>query len=460
MPTVVKQTSKQVKAAYKKNDGRPSESEVNRLEKLAAADRRAEELREKERKKRENKKKREEKEKREREARRKNGLGDATQACGWNFTQHRQKNWFRAFLQKTNSPPENPYKSSPTEEPGNIVDELEEPSGNEEEQHQVQIAGQDEPIDLPNNHLDTKGADVNLSDDACEHVGEGINPAAQHETVQAIEPWDNDGTSDDILGSLNEATDGERPAQGHNSTFKSNPQEFDIANDNILLEVHDQVVAENKPVTEAGSDNEDEPWDLDDIDEAALLDAVQGQTPISKASHPFPASQDDGLPDFNTALSAESKKGEPTVHSPSDPVARTGCFSDSFMSNSSDFDITAEDLAAVDALCRQPPMTPKKSDPVSLSNTYAAHPEPVSLMPPPTKSMGKRRLETSESPSFPTGKQRKILMPKRVSAMNSMGPPPPPPKPPAGSPSHSRFADFGLSTQLLADAVSDDDIDF
>ncbi|EKG13166.1 hypothetical protein MPH_09741 [Macrophomina phaseolina MS6] len=559
MTNIIKQTSKQVKAAFRKRGDRPSEREIRMLEREAAADRRAEEIKQKEKRKRENKKRREEKERREREARRKNGVSDASQACGWSLSQHRAKNWFQSYLKKTNERPDKEVGRGQSEE---TDAEAFEPDSKILPNAQPEATGEDhgEPLALVSAANEQHACDYitpptaprasaqpcsPCSDDGLDDVfstvlsqvmepavpapaepahaesehaePEPVVPAPETEAMSAYQLWDDDGTDDEELvralegigegngksigGSVGEGAGesvGQSIAEGVGGSIEdgrteetrdaipqSSPWNHDCTDDECLLELCEEVgegtgarIREEKPAeacdrfpqpspwdndgttddelleaSKAIEEGDKELWDFDDIDESALLDAVQGQTPVSKArlvKTAQPVNDADELPAMNISIEAE-----PSRDSARTPLAarhRSESFSDSFLP-SSDFDLTVED---VEGAMSVPEPVANVSRPIAkaLDHTSVAPTRPAS-MPPPPKPTGKRKFDASMGIDLPPVKQRRILAPKRSSATNVMAPAP------AMAPSRpSRFAEFGLSTQLLADAVCDEDLDF
>ncbi|KAL1652007.1 hypothetical protein SLS58_000130 [Diplodia intermedia] len=390
MSTILKQTSRQVKDAYSKRNGRLSEDEVRRLEKLAAADRHAEELRERDKRKKEAKKRREDKDRKERDARRRNGIGDATQACGWNFTQRRQKDWFRTYFRK--GQPKPPPKATPDPEDINeCCEEVEDAAhlGNSDSKSNGgdDDEGHDEDA-MPEGHAPNV---VNAAD----HVrrqGEqhcccapvlGSIPCESRSCTNSPEKKANLDEASDVVEQAFEALEPASDADLDNDDIS---WDVDSTDDNDSLAAHNHALANLRSSLEP-IDREENPWSTDDIDEESLLAAVQGQTPTSKASLTASAAPsgelDQDLPSMDTELLEE-------------------------MLSNSQLD---RDLAI--------PAT------------------------------------------FPSAKQRRESIATRTSAGDSM--PPPSKFSPFKvdhtfdtSPRESRFAAFGLSTQLIQDAAFDE----
>lgn len=450
MPTILKQTSHQAKAEYRKNGGRPSESQTRRLERSAARDREAEEGKKKEKRKKEAKKRREEKERKEKEARLKNGIGYATQACGYNFTQHRQKNWFRSYLQKAQPKPAPELKPEPEDENPFRSSQLSQLEAAEEQCDQPDDAVCDDASedDLPNDDIRNE---VNEVDDAdkedhnCQ-IALSLEPTPRNSTSHPHGPEDEndvDGLSDTFTQAIKHSE------SVFNATFSSDDDSLN-------------------------------PWSTDDIDEEALMAAVKGQTPTSKASiaaSGAPAEEVDDLPSMNAQL-LDKLASDSDLQVALDLATSANCqpcatFSDSFFS--SELDLSAEDFAAIDVMVLEAQPTPSKvrasgqqhvpsvaPQPKILNSANTARPALDPLLATSARQAQKRKADVLDNHGPPPPTQLVELTAKGMSADSSMLPPQRPETStvnhtPATGSYESRFAVYGLSTQLIHEAAFEDD---
>jgi hypothetical protein len=101
MPTTthrIAQTSTEAKRQHKRNGPGIPERQQKQLQRAYDLEQRAVRLRDAENRRKVAKKKREEKEEHQRRLREQQGVGEATQAIGYNHTQARTKNWMESFL--------------------------------------------------------------------------------------------------------------------------------------------------------------------------------------------------------------------------------------------------------------------------------------------------------------------------------------------------------------------------
>lgn len=192
MPVILKQTSREVKAAYRRGPRPPSEREIRRLENLAAADRRAEELRERERRRKANKRKREEKARMEREARRENGIGYATQACGWSLSQHRQKAWFEGYMERARMGDHGKARGGDAS--------LGSPTPPRSPEHDATVEQRDGPeMSATPGHGSGQDPGTGGGDDASNAINDITSSVAGGLRLGASEPWDADEIDDASL---------------------------------------------------------------------------------------------------------------------------------------------------------------------------------------------------------------------------------------------------------------------
>ncbi|KAK0664962.1 hypothetical protein DIS24_g231 [Lasiodiplodia hormozganensis] len=447
MPTILKQTSKQAKAEYRKNGGRPSESQNRRLESHAAKDRKAEELKKKEKKKKEAKKRREEKERKEKEARRANGIGYATQACGYKFTQHRQKDWFRSYLQKAQPKPAPELKPEPEDANPFRSSQL------------SQLEAAEEQCGQPDDAVCNDASEDDLPDDDIRNE------------VNEVDDADKEDQNCQIALSL-------EPTPRNSTSYPHNPaDENDVDG---LSDTFTQAIKNSESVFNAAFGSDDDslnPWSTDDIDEEALMAAVQGQTPTSKASIAAPAEEVDDLPSMDAELVDKLASGS-DLQVARDPATSANCqpcatSSDSFFS--SELDLSAEDLAAIDAMVPEAQPTPSKvrvpdqqhfpsvaPQPKTLNSANTARPALDLLPTTSAKQAQKRKADVLDNHELFSPTQRVELTAKGMSADSSMLPPQKPNTSTvnhtsATGPYESRFAAYGLSTQLIHEAAFEDD---
>jgi hypothetical protein len=98
--THIKTTLRKAKADFKKQGPRIPEHQIKKHERAAELEQRAAEAREREKKRKQAKRKRDEKDQKEREAKRRNGIGLATQLAGYSHTQKQMKSGMEAFIGK------------------------------------------------------------------------------------------------------------------------------------------------------------------------------------------------------------------------------------------------------------------------------------------------------------------------------------------------------------------------
>ncbi|OJD40792.1 tyrosine recombinase [Diplodia corticola] len=495
MSTIIKQTSRQVKAAYRKSDGRLSDREIQRLEHSAAADRHAEELREKEKRSKEAKKRREDKERKQRDALRRNGIGDATQACGWNFTQRRQKDWFRTYLRKDQPKPApdpkpkdaNPFKSSQISHPEDTderlekIDDLVHNSGGEaEEDIWSKGSGSDhvhnadaKPVEHIRNDADWV-EDAQGEDRRCHH-----HPALNHtpcEPRSRTNSVENKNNLHEVSAVFEREPKELGSAPDSGSDSDNAPLETDNSYNNNSLATYNVALANIRPSDEP-TEHEANPWSTDDIDEESLLAAVQGQTPTSKASLTASAAPsgevDADLPLMDTELLEELLSNSQLDRDLTTPThfQPYSTLSDSFFS--SELDLSAEELAAIETPLIQTQPRPSRDHAADQTKVRSVVPpgalgdvSPESLasdppLTPPTRQAQKRKAVALNDHESSSPKQRKEPDTRCTSADYSMLPPPKPASPEAHHTSdtslhESRFAAYGLSTQLIQDAAFDD----
>jgi hypothetical protein len=101
--THIKSTSHQAKADFRKHGPRVSDAELKKMERRDELEARADRLKELEKKRKQSKRKREEREGKERDAKRRMGIGLATQLAGFSHTQKRMKSGMETFLGKVKS---------------------------------------------------------------------------------------------------------------------------------------------------------------------------------------------------------------------------------------------------------------------------------------------------------------------------------------------------------------------
>ncbi|KAL0256229.1 hypothetical protein SLS55_008621 [Diplodia seriata] len=491
MSTIVKQTSRQVKDAYSKRDGRLSEDEVRRLEKLAAADRHAEELRERDKRKKEAKKRREDKERKERDARRRNGIGDATQACGYNFTQRRQKDWFRTYFRKgqpkppPKATPENtaPFKSSQVSHPEDIYECCEEVEDDAHLGDSDSKSNRDDDDEGHGEDARPEGHALNVVN-AADHVrrqGEqhcccasvlGSIPCESRSCTNSPEKKANLEASDVV----EQAFEALEPASDADLDKDDISGDTDSTNDNDSLPAHNHALANVRSSLEP-IDREENPWSTDDIDEESLLAAVQGQTPTSKASLTASAAPsgelDQDLPSMDTELLEELLSNSQLDRDLAPPATCQPCgvLSDSFFS--SELDLSAEELAAIegpllqaqsrlsDACVADKHNVHPVAPPGALTDASSVSSTLDSPLTPPAKHTQKRKAGVMHDHTVPSAKQRREPIATQTSAGDSI---PPPSKFSTfkvdhtldTTPHESRFAAYGLSTQLIQDAVFDE----
>lgn len=472
MPNVIKQTSRQVKAAYRKNDGRPSEREIRRLENLAAADRRAEELRAKEKQRVANRKKREEKAKKDREARLAIGIGDATQRAGFNFTQRRQKDWFRGYFAKAKQPGAADISGARLHPPAYD-------SGNEHDgtdhSNDDSLTG-DDTTDQ-SDHLCDAGDDGESPNDADDSATEKAAHAVQDDSANETDPWETDECGDDEVPETIQALIRDRLA----SCYIPNSASGLKADGNILdadapiLNAEEATVNISEPNTNAADernlaeqDEQDDLFDDADLDDDTMLELAQFELPTAEALLPISTAKP------KTQVAQEIGTPDRQPHAMSDFFP------------SSELDISAEDLAEMDAPPKQSPLCQAKSVPrapstptrtvaprqrwphgfptplaTTKSPSLARTTSGASLMPPPPKPTLKRKFNDSDSHATripPSPKHH------RPTTMTTTPQPPRPVTPPARQPARRApiphnfsFANIGMSTQLIEDNLSDDE---
>jgi hypothetical protein len=99
----MKTTSRQAKADFRKHGPRVSDAELRKIERRDELEARANRLKELEKKRKLSKRKREEKDEREQDAKRRMGIGVATQLAGFSHSQKRMKSGMETFLGKMKS---------------------------------------------------------------------------------------------------------------------------------------------------------------------------------------------------------------------------------------------------------------------------------------------------------------------------------------------------------------------
>lgn len=460
-----------------------SEKERRQLEKAAAADRRAEELREKEKKRVANKKKREEKAIKEREARLANGIGDATQAVGYSHTQRAMKNFMTTWVK--NAPPKpatedkgslaNPYVSSPPQQPDGVADDDRggvDQDNDDNDELQPRATSESAKPDQKDQSInlfdiggldDTRAAEDDRSASGCDsatdfervEADDGANayeirPFVDSSAHQSLGPDGADGLNHVFDGDIfDQAVEDARPPSGFNSADDddlsspvisaavetavpidqpNDPYDADDLVETGDDEIFDQAIEEIRLASDYDSADDTCPWEADSVEDELLHEALNKAFNSANPKELCLVSQGPSLP----ATPSQHSDGLPyldnTLHTvldePASPVRPSPRISDSFMS--SEWDISPEDMDAMETKAKEACLSRSSAMSTPCNSWMASTPCPM--------------------------QKRKILSPRPVPAKGTMLPPPKPVTPDVRRKA-SRFDDFGFSTQDLFEAA-------
>ncbi|KAF2090082.1 hypothetical protein K490DRAFT_62960 [Saccharata proteae CBS 121410] len=412
--TNVKQTIKQAKAAYKKHGPQMSVKERKQLERAAELDRRAERIKEQERKRRDAQKKRQEKEEKERKARESLGLGMATQLAGFNHTQKRLKGAMESFLGFGR-------KKTDADDKGKADAQLHEEAADKD------------PWD----------DDVSLDDD-----GFSLDGICE------------DGTQEDNVCDQPEGLGGQDTAVVDNIVSSSPGHGFQAS------KIHSPEPKSTPPISKVHSSPSTvsfgwrsslDPWEDEVLDDETLLDAIKDKTPTSQALNCMPVPRASSPSQQHPEPVNQIQSNSPKKHSSPNGLAADEGWDDFLASNTQ---LERELLASPVNIRTQSSKYPSEPPETPTPMPRVTRPKPRGVLREQSTTAARPvALTTSKFANVPkiaNDDPHKLMPPppKRMCLTPGRAPVPPLSKPPPSKP--STLATFGLSTQLLNDAVDDD----